>query len=62
MQNLLDNAMDGKYSDFKNEIFMQMASRMQNDPIIAEYNRRMEYYESANKCLETIPSLNDFKD
>jgi hypothetical protein len=61
MKNLAKMASEGKYTEFRQSLFSEMASRMQNNRIINEYNRQMDYYNDISRYMKSIPSLDEYK-
>lgn len=57
----IKRAVDGNYSDFSKDIKSELALKLSNNPIIKEYNRRMDYYTKVQDQFKTIPNLDDYK-
>jgi hypothetical protein len=50
-----------KYSEFAKEIRSELAKRLLNDPIIKEYNRRIDYYKTVRDNLNNIPRMDSHR-
>jgi len=61
MKNFSELALNGKFTDFKKCMVSEMARRMNNHPIINEYNRQMDYYTKVSKYVSQIPSITEYK-
>ena len=54
-------ATQGKYSEFAKEIRSELARRLLNNPIIKEYNRRIDYYRTIRDNLNNLPRMDNYR-
>lgn len=46
-----------KYNEFAKEVRSELAKKLLNNPIIKEYNRRIDYYRTVRNCFDNIPRM-----
>lgn len=46
-----------KYNEFAKEIRSELAKKLLKNPIIKEYNRRIEYYKRVKDSFSNIPRM-----